>query len=396
MTYPLDFVGGTVVGASQMDVVEKKLNAYVDVVADFNAVGDGDADDGAKTLAAIAEVESAGGGMVLNPPNTILHCPNGISIPTKVKFVGAGRQISEIKVTAAAANAIRVTGHRAEVRGLKLRGVAGTGDGIVHDTAVGYFRASDLSISDFGGSGVHAPSTNFIHHYEDIELLRNDGRGFYMPIGAGSHNAITLIQVYANDNGLQGFQLSGGSGVVLVQCSADNNQGNAGFQWASCRVTFIECTAELNDTRGFYCVGSGRAVYVGCRTANQILPLDINGVGDNLIEGLDTHLTPSGPSIQVSATSTGDNVRIGGQLDSSMSVFAGGRLEERRKGAPHMAFDGYRIGSRSGPTWTSGTGSPEGVVTAPVSSLYSQADGGAGSALWAKESGTGNTGWVAK
>lgn len=44
----------------------------------------------------------------------------------------------------------------------------------------------------------------------------------------------------------------------------------------------------------------------------------------------------------------------------------------------------------------SGTGSPEGVVTAGVGSLYTRRDGGAGSTLYVKESGTGNTGWVAK
>jgi hypothetical protein len=47
-------------------------------------------------------------------------------------------------------------------------------------------------------------------------------------------------------------------------------------------------------------------------------------------------------------------------------------------------------------TITTGTGSPEGVVTAPVGSLYTRTDGGAGTTLYVKESGTGNTGWVAK
>lgn len=50
----------------------------------------------------------------------------------------------------------------------------------------------------------------------------------------------------------------------------------------------------------------------------------------------------------------------------------------------------------SGPTWTSGSGTPEGSVTAPVGSLYSRTDGGTGTTLYVKESGTGNTGWVAK
>jgi len=45
---------------------------------------------------------------------------------------------------------------------------------------------------------------------------------------------------------------------------------------------------------------------------------------------------------------------------------------------------------------TSGTGSPEGVVTAPIGSRFSRTDGGAITSLYVKESGTGNTGWVAK
>jgi hypothetical protein len=46
--------------------------------------------------------------------------------------------------------------------------------------------------------------------------------------------------------------------------------------------------------------------------------------------------------------------------------------------------------------WSSGSGSPEGVKTAPIGSLYTRTDGGAGTTLYVKESGTGNTGWVAK
>ena len=45
---------------------------------------------------------------------------------------------------------------------------------------------------------------------------------------------------------------------------------------------------------------------------------------------------------------------------------------------------------------TFGTGSPEGVKSAKVGTLYLRTDGGAGSTLYVKEAGTGNTGWVAK
>lgn len=43
-----------------------------------------------------------------------------------------------------------------------------------------------------------------------------------------------------------------------------------------------------------------------------------------------------------------------------------------------------------------GSGSPESVVTAPIGAIYSRTDGGAGTSIYVKESGTGNTGWIAK
>lgn len=46
--------------------------------------------------------------------------------------------------------------------------------------------------------------------------------------------------------------------------------------------------------------------------------------------------------------------------------------------------------------WRCGAGTPEGAVTAPVGSLFTRTDGGAGTTLYVKESGAGNTGWVAK
>lgn len=43
-----------------------------------------------------------------------------------------------------------------------------------------------------------------------------------------------------------------------------------------------------------------------------------------------------------------------------------------------------------------GKGSPETVVTANVGTIFLREDGGIGTTLYVKESGTGNTGWAAK
>jgi hypothetical protein len=53
----------------------------------------------------------------------------------------------------------------------------------------------------------------------------------------------------------------------------------------------------------------------------------------------------------------------------------------------HLTASGVRI--------TSGAGSPESAVSAPVGTLYHRTDGGTGTTVYIKESGTGNTGWVA-
>lgn len=57
---------------------------------------------------------------------------------------------------------------------------------------------------------------------------------------------------------------------------------------------------------------------------------------------------------------------------------------------------GIQWGTSSGPQDLFGTGTPEGVIAAPVGSTYRRTDGGAGTSFYVKESGAGNTGWIAK
>lgn len=60
------------------------------------------------------------------------------------------------------------------------------------------------------------------------------------------------------------------------------------------------------------------------------------------------------------------------------------------------AGKGLKFAGNSNVIWRVGAGTPEGAVTAPVGSLFTRTDGGAATTLYVKESGAGNTGWVAK
>jgi hypothetical protein len=61
-----------------------------------------------------------------------------------------------------------------------------------------------------------------------------------------------------------------------------------------------------------------------------------------------------------------------------------------------LLYGPIRWGSSTGPTDRFGSGSPEGVVTGAVGSMYRRTDGGVGTTLYIKETGAGNTGWAAK
>ena len=89
----------------------------------------------------------------------------------------------------------------------------------------------------------------------------------------------------------------------------------------------------------------------------------------------------------------GNAVKIDGNLsaasDDTRSI--GTALRRYQTGFIKQLF----IGDGT-PIVTSGAGSPEGVLSAAVGSVYTRTDGGVGTTLYVKESGVSNTGWGPK
>ena len=102
---------------------------------------------------------------------------------------------------------------------------------------------------------------------------------------------------------------------------------------------------------------------------STVYPTKINGNN----RGLDVALTNASGGVAINFT---DSTGQSGQIT------AGG--------------GGTRYFTNSTAFLGSGNGSPEGSIAAPIGSLWTRLDGGAGTTLYVKESGTGNTGWVAK
>jgi hypothetical protein len=85
---------------------------------------------------------------------------------------------------------------------------------------------------------------------------------------------------------------------------------------------------------------------------------------------------------------------IEAQTDGSYDIGASGANRPRRIYlATEAVAPQYIVGSAT--KIVTGTGSPESAVTAPQGSLFLRTDGGSGTTLYEKASGSGNTGWVA-
>lgn len=141
-------------------------------------------------------------------------------------------------------------------------------------------------------------------------------------------------------------------------------------------ITFINGMWEPSKTSGFAIQASSNGYVRGC---------DIS--------------IPVGSSSQISGTLTLSKIfyqpGLAGGLQTGQTFFP--------QGTPQVFGDQISFNTASGQInwdggqkWLVGTNTPEGAVTAPVGSLYTRTNGGAGTTLYIKESGSGNTGWVAK
>ena len=97
---------------------------------------------------------------------------------------------------------------------------------------------------------------------------------------------------------------------------------------------------------------------------------------------------------QVTTFDTQTNLEF---IDSTNCTTNKGRFGDYAARISGTANNNYRetLGQTGIATLT-GTGTPEGARTAPVGSIYIRTDGGTGTTFYVKETGTGNTGWVAK
>ena len=325
-------------------------------------------------LAAAITAATATGGTVLIPEGVVSIGDNTLTLPANVSIRGAGRAASTIKSTSTSGkDVISLTGSRNTLRDFGILGATGGGYGVAMASGVNRVTIDNVAITSCGGGGIKFTQSNFLITCVAVETNSVTGIGFDV-LGAGTHNSLTFIECYANSSTGNGYQLYSCKGVSLVGCAADNNAGY-GFQMATARVHMSGCTAENNTTGGYYVVGSGFVKMALCSTNSQLLPVNINGAAETIIEMLECTNTPSGHCVTVGAGGTNTRNRmIGGNIDRTVFINAAGILLRDLSGA----------------------GTPEASVVGTIGSTFRRTDGGAATSFYVKESGVSNTGWVGK
>lgn len=129
-------------------------------------------------------------------------------------------------------------------------------------------------------------------------------------------------------------------------------------------------------------------------TVAQIRVLDAHTSGNNL--DYDARLEFSGGTTTVgegAVTVRASFINFDGILRTLTDL--GASIGSATRRFTNVFAQSFRPGAGT-VIWTSGNGTPETVVAAPVGSLFTRTDGDANTTLYVKETGTGNTGWVAK
>jgi hypothetical protein len=136
-------------------------------------------------------------------------------------------------------------------------------------------------------------------------------------------------------------------------------------------------TAGEGDTRLFLALRSERTL-VTVIFRGAIVALGVYGV-----------LWPTAPALWNSTTKTLSMLNL---MHANALPVAGGGTGLASLAAGYIPFGAgtSALGSDANPAWLNS------LLTAPIGSIFRRTDGGANTTLYIKESGTGNTGWVAK
>ena len=423
-------------------------------VKGYGAKGDGVTDDTAAIQAAVDAAEAAGGGIVFFPNGTYLTSSTLTVESSNVHLVGAGKSSTLINYTGSAV-AVQVGDGIINAQNVQISNLyindSGTGTiGIYTTTAKPGLNIQHVRVQGFSTAGIQmGDGSDYVTtagSCYDIQV-QDCAIGFWLR----KVNVFTLYECEVVNATGKGFQFDDCFSVEMQGCHAETLTAGA-IVANSCYAFSLSHFYAENVGGGAVSaivlnncvVPSVRCIYLNGSSSTgigiELQGQTRNGVFDTIsalnfitgaFKGVATSNDNDVTNIYINAGTVFVNTSGLRTVPSMFRGEASGvvtHFSAQAAGATHIGrfgtggakfyagtssilgqygSDGYLKFLRfeslediyqftGGQIIKTGTGSPGGAVAAPVGSLFLRTDGGAGTVLYVKESGTGNTGWVAK
>lgn len=375
----------------------------------FGAVGDGVSNDAAAFNMAKAT------GLPIYVPKGIYLLNSTIDIPSLTTIYGDGQ--STVLKTSLNQPIISITGSGVTVSSLRFEGSGRGGAG-------NYSTANPLqhAVQIIGDTTV--PDNFNKNTIKDCYFYNLGGAGFYIEQVIGDFHEGNLVMNCTAENCTWGFYCNvRGEYNSFVNCAATQCQiglrrqgGNNNWIGGKLVDNRTGCYDEGGSNDGHsivlgsaishnidYGIWSNGILYGNLYSGCMIYQNDIYMQGSDGVKLFGCDIIATSMFVQSSArcevvsckflSATTFNLNWNGTNNTgSLSdiSFSGNKYFGT---PPTTIFGETEVG---GIKIKVGNGSPEGVVTAQIGSMYSRKDGGAGTTLYIKESGSGNTGWIAK
>jgi len=282
---------------------------------------------------------------------------------------------------------------------------------------------NNVFVGSAGKNGVHLNGATT--HAANIANLQVDNAGvngtgeagFYVDVGSTENTNINLIN-YRYEHNVTTEPTASSLGVQLNNLAGAtiNIIGSYGFSNTAAATDFIKVTGSVGKVNiiGTTCNSNYDNVYNDA-VSGRVVAYSTSGI-PGMFESLDIwqqarFKNKSGSTIATLKTNTSGQLEINNPVNGTAvndvvvygpSIVSATFDESTNTGTNRGRIDTNLVQLTGVDASTArifaGPGSPNGRgdASAPVGSLYLRTDGGASTSVYVKETGTGNTGWVAK
>lgn len=298
------------------------------------------------------------------------------------------------------------------ISGLTLRSDDGVPIGLWIENGA-YINAHDIQFRTLNNGLVLSGNRCFTHSYRRLHGLNIQ----YSDVSiSGNINGGQFYFGECSFTGPYGFVVNDGGftdGISLVNCNFEGNTNNGFYLEGSCNgLSFFGCRSEAGRDYVIYLNPTATEIVNGLTIQGCSLYTDGYGWGsvrfgnDGYVYGfnIEGNYLWGNESIKFDASS---GARSGSICFNRVKTSTPSPIASTNAPSSVLIANNNDASGPLGRQFSndypgdyvpisSGAGSPEGVITANPGALYINTNGGAGTTLYVKQTGTGNTGWAGK